>query len=83
MGHYAGLKPVFNLLNFKNWNDSSVFSVLIDLCSFPGPHVKKKKIQIWCHGVCCGCERRRDFGTRWPTNLAYLVSSRLVKGSSL
>lgn len=43
MGHYAGLKPVFNLLNFKNWNDSSVFSVLIDLCSFPGPHVKKKK----------------------------------------
>lgn len=22
-------------------------------------------------------------GTRWPTNLAYLVSSRLVKGSSL
>lgn len=42
MGHYAGLKPVFIELNFKNWNDSSVFSVLIDLCSFPGPHVKKK-----------------------------------------
>lgn len=57
MGHYARLKPVFNLLNFKNWDDSSVFSVLVDLCSSPRPHVKKKKKQkqIWCHGVCFGC----------------------------
>lgn len=54
MGNYARLRPVFNLLNFKNWDDSSVFSVLADLCFFPRPHVKKKKkkaktnLVSWC-----------------------------------
>lgn len=81
MGNYAGLKPVFNLLNFKNWDDSSVFSVLADLCFFPRPHVKKKKSKNKSGVIVCALGV--EGGTRWPTNLAYLVSSRLVKGSSL
>lgn len=51
MGHYAGLKPVFNLLNFKNWDDGSVFGVLADLCSFLVPHVKRHKSGVMVSAV--------------------------------
>lgn len=48
MGHYAGLKPVFKLLNFKNWDGGSVFSVLAGLCSFLGPMLKDTNLVSWC-----------------------------------